>query len=30
MDYFLHRKGIRERLGSEDAYVYYSLDLRGG
>ena len=30
MDYFLNRKGIRDRLGSEDAYVYYSLDLRGG
>jgi hypothetical protein len=27
MDYFLHRKGVDDRLGSEDAYVYYSLDL---
>jgi predicted membrane-bound mannosyltransferase len=27
MDYFLHRKGVDDRLGSEDAYVYYSLEL---
>ena len=27
MDYFLYRKGIRSRLGSEDAYLYCSEDL---
>ena len=27
MDYFLHRKGVGDRRASEDAYVYYSLDL---
>ena len=27
MDYFLYRKGVRDRIGSEDAYVYFSPDL---
>ena len=27
MDYFLFRKGISDRLGSEDAYVYFDRDL---
>ena len=27
MDYFLHRKGIRDRLGSEDAVAYFANDL---
>ena len=27
MDYFLYRKGIRDRLGSEDAYVYFDQGL---
>ena len=27
MDYFLYRKGVRDRIGSEDAYVYFSPSL---
>jgi hypothetical protein len=27
MDYFLYRGGVRDRIGSEDAYIYFSLDL---
>jgi predicted membrane-bound mannosyltransferase len=27
MDFWLHRKGIKERIGSEDAYVYISKDM---
>ena len=26
-DYFLHREGVRDRLGSEDAYVYFAGDV---
>ena len=27
MDYFFHRKGIRDRLSSEDSYVYFSREV---
>ena len=30
VDYFLYRKGVEDRLGSEDAYRYYSKDFQGG
>ena len=29
-DYFLHRKGVRDRIGSEDGYVYFSTEFGGG
>ncbi len=27
MDYFMHRKGVRDQLGSEDSYLYVARDL---
>ena len=30
MDYFLYRKGVEDRIGSEDAYVYFNLELPDG
>ena len=27
MDYFLYREGVFDRLGSEDAYLYFDRDL---
>ena len=28
MDYFLYRRGIEERIGSEDSYIYFARDLQ--
>jgi hypothetical protein len=30
MDYFLYRRGVEDRLGSEDSYVYFNRDLPPG
>ena len=30
MNYFLHREGVRDRLGSEDSFAYYSLEFPRG
>ena len=30
MDYFLHRRGVRDRIGSEDSYVYFVSEVQEG